>query len=192
MGFKMVNDVSLGENNVGVLPGIQPVALVTCGNFENANVVAVSYFGQIANGKFHIALRSSRYSNKIIRENQEFTINYMFADNVVAVDYCGIVSGRDICKFSVTNLRKAKGIGVNCPSIEESPLSLECRVSKVIGEGSHDLFIGRVVEVVRRKEECVDWLYQESLQYFGSLKGYLGDVFSLGQKLKTYSKFKVL
>lgn len=176
--------VNPSKCKAGVLPGIQPVALVTCGTFEEPNIVAVSYFGQIADGKVCIALRPSRYSDQIIRENQEFTVNYMSAENVDEVDYCGIVSGRNNDKFSDTNLRKARGISVSCPSIEESPLSLECRVSNVINEGSHDLFIGEVVKAVRKKEEKIDWLYQESLRYFGVLQGYVGDVFSLGKKLK--------
>jgi flavin reductase (DIM6/NTAB) family NADH-FMN oxidoreductase RutF len=36
---------------------------------------------------------------------------------------------------------------VNAPIVEESPLSIECRVKEIVALGSHDMFIADVVNV---------------------------------------------
>ena len=38
-------------------------------------------------------------------------------------------------------------MAVACPSVAESPLSIECRVKEIIPLGSHSMFIAEVVNV---------------------------------------------
>ncbi len=44
------------------------------------------------------------YTNKGIRENQVFSINIPSADLVEKVDYCGLVSGKNIDKSQVLSV----------------------------------------------------------------------------------------
>ena len=53
----------------------------------------------------------------------------------------------------MTNGKKATshptpGVEVRSPYVEESPLSIECRVREVIPLGSHDMFIADVVNIL--------------------------------------------
>lgn len=37
---------------------------------------------------------------------------------------------------------------VGCPSVAESPLSIECRVKQILRLGSHDMFVAEVADVL--------------------------------------------
>ncbi len=65
-----------------------------------------------------------------------------------ATDWCGVRSGRDYNKWEETGLTPKAGIEVKAPYIEESPLSIECKVREIISLGSHDMFIADVVNIL--------------------------------------------
>ncbi len=51
-------------------------------------------------------------------------------------------------KFKECSLTASKSVKVSAPSIEESPVNIECRVKQVIKTGgTHDIFIAEVVSV---------------------------------------------
>ena len=50
-------------------------------------------------------------------------------------------------KFEAQKLTAAPSQIVACPSIEESPVNLECRVRDIIELGSHDMFLAEIVSV---------------------------------------------
>ncbi len=47
----------------------------------------------------------------------------------------------------MAGLHRAPGHAVGCPAVEESPLSLECKVEKVLELGTHHMFLARVANV---------------------------------------------
>lgn len=44
-------------------------------------------------------------------------------------------------------LHREKGLIVNVPLIKECPVNIECKVKEITHLGTHDLFIGEVVNV---------------------------------------------
>ena len=64
-----------------------------------------------------------------------------------ATDWCGVRSGRDYRKFEEMKLTPGKARMVAAPIVEESPLSIECRVKEIVSLGSHDMFIAEVLNV---------------------------------------------
>ena len=50
-------------------------------------------------------------------------------------------------KFEKCTLHKGVAQNVSCPIIEESPLSIECKVFDVIELGTHDMFLADIVGV---------------------------------------------
>ena len=56
-------------------------------------------------------------------------------------------SGRDTDKFAARHLTAVPGNKVHCPLIAESPVNIECRVTRKIPLGSHDMFLAEVVSV---------------------------------------------
>ncbi len=142
------------SNKVNWKPGTLiyplPAALISCGNTpENYNVLTVSWLGTICTNPAmcYISVRPERHSYKIIKETGEFVINLTNEDLAFASDWCGVKSGKDFNKFEEMKLTPVKGEKVNAPIIDESPLSLECKVKNIVPLGSHDMFIAEVVNV---------------------------------------------
>lgn len=128
-----------------------PAALVSCGSsVEHSNLLTVAWTGTICSdpAMLYISVRPERFSYNIIRETMEFTLNLTTEAMAAATDRCGVTSGRDRDKWKENHLTPMPGIKVNSPYIEESPLSIECRVKSIIPLGSHDMFIAEVVNVL--------------------------------------------
>ncbi|HYH03701.1 MAG TPA: flavin reductase family protein [Bacillota bacterium] len=124
-----------------------PVVLIGCGDTENVkNLITVAWAGTVASDpvKVSVSIRPERYSYSLIKASGEFTVNLPHRGMVRAVDFCGVKSGKDVDKFQLTGLTPERGKTVKAPLIVEAPLTLECRVEKIIPLGSHDLFIARV------------------------------------------------
>ena len=125
-----------------------PVVLVTCSDKEgNDNVFTVAWAGTI-NTKppmLSISVRKSRHSYNMIKETGEFVVNLTTEKMAYATDFCGVKSGKDIDKFKEAKLTKEKASIVKAPIIKESPVSLECKVERIIELGSHDMFIAKIV-----------------------------------------------
>ena len=78
----------------------------------------------------------------------EFVINLTNEEMCFATDWCGVRSGKEHNKFKEMKLTPVKTEIIDSVLIEESPLSIECRVKEIIPLGSHDMFIAEVVNVL--------------------------------------------
>jgi len=93
------------------------------------------------------SIRPERYSHDLISAAGEFTVNVPAAGQVHAVDYCGVVSGREIDKFAAIKLTPGPANTIRTPVIQECPLNLECKLRQTLPLGSHTLFIGEIMAV---------------------------------------------
>lgn len=126
-----------------------PAAMVSCGTMEKSNIITVAWTGVINTNPamVYISVRPERYSYEIIKKSKEFVINLTNEELAFATDWCGVKSGRNVDKFKMMNLTKQKANFVNCPMIEEAPVSIECKVKEIKKLGSHDMFIAEVLAV---------------------------------------------
>ncbi len=127
-----------------------PAALISCGNSpDDYNLLTVSWMGTVCSNPpmCYISIRKERHSYNLIKESGEFVINLTNEDMAYATDWCGVKSGKDFNKFAEMKLTPVKGEMVNAPIVNESPLSIECKVKEIIPLGSHDMFIADVVNV---------------------------------------------
>ena len=124
-----------------------PPVMVSCGDMDNSNILTVAWTGIICTdpAMTYISIRKERFSYDIIKSNGEFVINLASINLARIVDFCGVKSGRDINKFEECNLTKEAATEVSCPMIKECPINIECQVEKITELGSHDLFIGKVL-----------------------------------------------
>lgn len=67
----------------------------------------------------------------------------------------GVKSGKDVDKFECMKLTKQKANFVKCPMIEESPVSVECRVKEIKEFGTHHTFIAEVL-AINADEKYID------------------------------------
>ncbi len=161
-----------------------PAVLVSCGDFDNSNLITIGWTGIAATHppKLYISVRPERFSYGIIEKTGEFCVNLPTADLVKALDYCGVKSGKDVDKFSVTRLTKEESFEVACPSVAECPVTLECRVSQKIPLGSHDMFIADIL-CVACDERLIDDKGRLMLEKANLLAYAHGDYFALGKKI---------
>lgn len=127
-----------------------PAVMVSCGSSpEDYNLITLSWVGTICTNPpmCYISVRPERHSYPILKREMEFVINLTTKALSFASDWCGVRSGKDFNKFEEMNLTPGKASVVKCPTIEESPLCIECRVKEIIPLGSHDMFIAEVVNV---------------------------------------------
>lgn len=127
-----------------------PALLISCGSKpEDYNIFTVAWAGTICTdpAMCYISVRPERHSYGLIKESMEFVINLTTEEMARATDWAGVRSGRDYKKFEETGLTPAPASVVRAPIVEESPLSIECRVKEIVRLGTHDMFIAEVVNV---------------------------------------------
>jgi flavin reductase (DIM6/NTAB) family NADH-FMN oxidoreductase RutF len=134
----------------------------------------------------YVSIRPERHSYEIIKRTGEFVINLTTEALAEATDWCGVRSGRNFDKFKECGVTPEKSAIVAAPSIAESPISIECRVKQIIPLGSHDMFIGEVVNV------AVDESYLDAstgkldVEKMKLLTYAHGAYFKLGEKVGTF------
>lgn len=135
-----------------------PAVLVTCGATPaDWNMITVAWTGTVCSdpAMCYISVRKERHSYQLLLDNMEFTINLTTKDMARATDWAGVRSGRDYDKWKETGLTPIPGEKVASPTIEQSPLSIECRVKSVTSLGTHDMFLAEVLNV-RADDRFID------------------------------------
>ena len=168
----------------GALLAPVPPTIVTCGTVEKPNALTVAWTGILNTHppKTYVSIRPGRYSYNLIKESGEFVINLTSKELVRAADFCGVRSGRDMDKLAACGITAEESTEVGAPSLAESPLSLECRVTDVIPLGTHDMFMADVVAVTV-KEELLAQDGKLRLDKGGLVAYSHGEYFELGKKL---------
>lgn len=126
-----------------------PAVMVSCGTGDEKNIITIAWTGIVNTDPpmTYVSVRKERHSHDIIKKTGEFVINLTTEKLAFATDYCGVRSGRDVDKFREQNLTPAESQVVSCPSIAESPVNIECRVTEIKELGSHDMFLAEIVSV---------------------------------------------
>jgi len=128
-----------------------PAVLVSCGATpDEYNVFTAAWVGTLCSdpAMCYVSIRPERFSHDIVERNMAFTLNLTNRALARATDWCGVRSGRDYNKWQEMHLTPVKGEQVDAPYIEQAPVSIECRVRDIMKLGSHDMFIGEVMNVI--------------------------------------------
>ena len=125
-----------------------PAVMVSCADETGKkNIITIAWTGVLASDPpaVGVGVRPNRYSYDLIDKSREFVINLPDNETFAALDYCGVVSGRDVDKFAATQLTPAEpDVLEYAPLIKECPINLECEVIKCVSLQSHDYFVGQV------------------------------------------------
>jgi flavin reductase (DIM6/NTAB) family NADH-FMN oxidoreductase RutF len=168
----------------GTLVAPVPPAMVTVGDFDNANVLTIAWTGILASQppKTYISVRPSRHSYNIIKESGEFVINLTTTGMVKNADRCGTYSGRNVDKFKKYSIETVEAQHVSAPILKDSPVALECKVTDVVEMGTHHMFVADIVSV-SVDEQFLDANGRLCLQK-ANLAAYAhGEYFALGKNL---------
>lgn len=140
------------ELKSGTLLAPVPAVMVSCGSAEKPNIITIGWCGITSTQppKTYISVRPERYSYDLIKQSGEFVINLVPKSLAKSADFCGMYTGKKVNKFEKCSLTPINSRHVSAPTIKESPINIECRVTDIIPLGSHDMFLADIVGV------CVD------------------------------------
>ena len=126
-----------------------PVVLLSVKGKDTPNIITLSWAANVCSDPPSIAvgIRPNRHSYDMVKEAGEFVINIPGLDQFEASKFCGTKSGRDYDKFAECDLTPVQGSKVDAPMIAECPINLECKTTKIVEVGTHDLFIAEVLAV---------------------------------------------
>lgn len=164
-----------------------PAVLVSCGTVEKPAALTIAWTGIVSSDPptTYISVRPERNSYEMIKQSGEFCINMMPSSAVRSLDYCGIKSGKNEDKLAKRKLTALPCTKISAPMIAQSRISLECRVTDILPQGSHDMFLAEIV-AVNIDEELIDEKGRLMIEQAGLLAYAHGTYFALGKKIGTF------
>ena len=164
-----------------------PAVIVTSGTVEKPNAATVAWTGIVCSEPpmTYISLRKSRFTHKLVSQTGEFVINLTTGSLAKATDACGVYTGAKMNKISAYSLTPEKATKLSCPTLAQSPVSLECRVVEVKELGSHDMFLAEIV-AVDVEESLIDDKGKLDLKKANLLAYSHGDYIQLGKKIGSF------
>lgn len=161
-----------------------PAVMVSCGTMEKSNIITVAWTGILNTNPamVYISVRPTRHSYNMIKEQGEFVMNLTNQKLARATDWCGVKTGAKVDKFKEMNLHKQKANFVKCPMIEESPVSVECKVKEIKELGSHHMFVAEVL-AINADEQYIDEKGAFDISKCDLIAYSNGHYYSLGKKI---------
>ena len=128
-----------------VLP--QPVLIIGTYNSDGTpNAMNAAWGGQWDAKEIVISMGAHATTENLARCN-EFTVAFATKDTMVASDFVGIVSAKNVPeKMQNTGWKAIKADNVNAPVFTDFPMTLECRILRKIDESEEGYYI--VAEIV--------------------------------------------
>lgn len=183
------------SKNFGAKPFLFPQPVMMIGSYDEngkPNLMNAAWGGIVGMTEIIIDLGSHKTTDNILL-HKEFTVAMGDVEHTAACDYVGIVSAnKEPDKLEKAGFTARKSEFVNAPVFNELPLTLECRLVKVI-DGSK--YLGEIVNVVA-DERILDDDGEISLEKFhpitydAACHGYyalgrqVGHAFQDGKKLR--------
>jgi flavin reductase (DIM6/NTAB) family NADH-FMN oxidoreductase RutF len=189
------------KKNLGMVNALYPSLTTIVGAHVDGkpNFLAVAHVGIMNHGDpqyISIGLAKFHYTNIGIHANKQFSVNIPGADQVVETDYVGLVSGKNTDKSKLFDL--FYGELKHAPMIQSCPVTMECRLNRVVDFETHDIFIGDIVATHADenvlKDGKVDLTAVQPLLFDMSSVGYfkigdrVADAWNVGKQMKTKLK----
>ncbi|MBR5907388.1 MAG: flavin reductase [Bacteroidales bacterium] len=136
------------KSSAWILP--QPVLIIgTYDKNGKANAMNAAWGGQLDMTDIIISLGSHATTDNLA-QNPEFTVAFATSETVVASDFVGIVSGRNMPdKMERTGWKAEKAPNVNAPVFNVFPMTLECKVKRMNGErGGGGYLVAEIVNIL--------------------------------------------
>ncbi|MBO5878446.1 MAG: flavin reductase family protein [Alistipes sp.] len=184
------------RKNFGSKSWLYPMPVLIIAAYDEAgipNAMNAAWGGMFTDEHIGICITQGHKTTKNILATKAFTVSMATADQVVACDYVGIVSGnleRD--KMTKAGFTVERSEVVNAPIIKELPMTLECEMVSYDEESCH--LVGRIVNVSADESILTDGkidyaklrpiTYDPVNHHYIELGAKVGNAFSDGKKLK--------
>lgn len=183
------------RKNFGVKTWLYPMPVFIVAAYDEngvPNAMNAAWGGIYTDDMIGVCLAEEHKTTKNILSTKAFTISMATADQVVACDYVGIVSGnKEVDKFEKAGFHAIKSSFVNAPIIEELPMTLECELVSYDAESC--FVVGRIINISADESvltnEKIDLLKLRPITYDPCGHNYhvigekVGNAFSDGKKI---------
>ena len=137
------------RKNFGAKPMLYPMPVLIIGTYDEKgtpDAMNAAWGGISEEAEISICVSADHKTTKNILERGAFTVSIADAENVVAADYVGIVSGNDEpCKIEKAGWHAVRSEFVDAPLFEELPMALECKLIRYDDESCR--LVGEIVNV---------------------------------------------
>ena len=184
------------RKNFGSKSWLYPMPVLIIAAYDQAgvpNAMNAAWGGMFTDEHIGICISQGHKTTKNILATRAFTVSMATAEQVVACDYVGIVSGnRERDKVAKAGFTTERSEVVNAPIIKELPMTLECEMVSYDEESCH--LVGRIVNVSADESILTDGkidyaklrpiTYDPVNHHYVELGAKAGNAFSDGKKLK--------
>jgi flavin reductase (DIM6/NTAB) family NADH-FMN oxidoreductase RutF len=184
------------RKNFGSKSWLYPMPVLIIAAYDQAgvpNAMNAAWGGMFTDEHIGICISQGHKTTKNILASKAFTVSMATAEQVVACDYVGIVSGnRERDKVAKAGFTTERSEVVNAPIIKELPMTLECEMVSYDEENCH--LVGRIVNVSADESILTDGkidyaklrpiTYDPVNHHYVELGAKVGNAFSDGKKLK--------
>jgi len=140
----------------------RPIAFVTTMDaMGRTNAAPFSYFTGVGSSPPSLLICSGRRrdgekdTQRIITETGEFVVNVVVEEIMDGV----IVGGTDhppgVSEIELAGLAVAPGVKVKAPRLADSPVNMECRLSRIVEVAGSAIIVGEVV-LVHVRDDLID------------------------------------
>jgi len=176
---------------------LYPQPALVIGTFDESgmpNAMVAAWGGIYDTNKIGFMLDHRHKTTKNLLAKKAFTVSPATEGTMESCDYVGIVSGEQVADKTVrAGFKAVRSDHVDAPVFEELPLTLECKVEKIVPEGEDYYFVGEIVNILADEDILTDGkpdpaklkpLVFDAVrgQYIG-LGEVAGKAFSVGRKL---------
>ncbi len=162
----------------------RPIAFVsTIGENGIYNVAPYSYFTAISHRPMIVGFSLGRKKNGVkkdtlvnIESTKEYVINVVSEDLAIPMNKAAAAYAPHVDEFEKADLTPIKAEKIQAPLVEESPISMECRLIQILEFGDEpeytNFIIGEVVRIHIKEAFIVDDQIQpKKLKLIGRLGG---------------------
>jgi flavin reductase (DIM6/NTAB) family NADH-FMN oxidoreductase RutF len=96
---------------------------------------------------YGVAVTSKRFTYQLIRQSQEFGVNFISLDKAALAASIGGTSGQQIDKFEKLGIKKEKPSKTAAPILQDAYAAYECKLLDSEAYGDHIWIVGEIVAV---------------------------------------------
>ena len=148
--------IKMAKKDLGVKPYLFPMPVLMIATYcedGSVDVMNMAWGGICGNNKVALNITESHKTSKNIKERGAFTISVADIPHLEESDYFGTASANRVKdKFEKTGMHAVKSERVDAPIIEEYPITLECKVSKIYNDDEGFRVVGEIVNVLVDEE----------------------------------------
>ncbi|MBI3667716.1 MAG: flavin reductase family protein [Acidobacteria bacterium] len=168
-----------------MLPPVPAILLTVNGKPGDPDEISVVWTFVIC-GKppqIGISVGHQHLAEKLVDLHKEFVLNVPVASVVQAFDKVDMNSSKVGDKFKLSGLTRGKAVKVNAPTVEESPIHVECKVFHTLDvPPARTMFLAEVVATSVHEGACDEKgrLIVSAVPFFGMSAG-SGEFYTMGK-----------